>query len=148
MPYELILRPKSTGPVGKETLRTQLLGAGLQLHPDYAIHGILVDGLARFEIIANTAVGAGVSVLVKIPYGLEFCEVNIELLKLVRLAGLIEAEVVVGDEVVVYPGPEGLDSLVGFCTRYDRAMHQVYGSMAVGVGVTCVAAGWSGGAHR
>lgn len=133
MPYELTLRPQSTEPVCKDALRNQLIASGLQVHPNPITPGILHDGIALFEIIGNAEVMAGVSVLVKIPLGLEFCEVNIELLKLARLAGLIDAAMSNGHEVMINNGPASLDSLDAFCARYDRIAFEA----AASTGVPC-----------
>lgn len=121
MAYHLTLRPKSTGPVCKSTLHEKLLAAGLQAHPDSGTPEMLADGFALFEIIAQPECPAGVSVRVKIPYGRELFDLTLGLLNLERLARVIGADMLDGDEVMVHSGQAGLVALFAFHARYERA---------------------------
>ena len=121
MSYELTLRPRSASSICMETLREKLLLAGLNVHPDVATPGTLFDNLSLFEIISDLAVPAGLSVLVKIPCGRDFFDLTLGLLNLERLAGVIDADMIDGDEMMVHSGPEGLVALFAFHSRYERA---------------------------
>jgi hypothetical protein len=121
MPYELTLRPRSTEPICKERLRQKLVSVGLKVHPDSVAPGMLSDDFAPLEIIADPQVPAGVTVLIRIPYCRDFFDLTLELLNLERIAGMIDADMLDGSEVMVHSGREGLASLFAFHTRYERA---------------------------
>lgn len=131
MSYQLTLRLNATTPVTRQALREKLMLAGLWVQPDAVPFGMLGDGLARFEIIADPDAPAGVSVAVQIPNGHKFVDVTIELLHLERIAGVIEADVIDGDEVIVHCGQQGLASLFAFLARYERASTSVTTSVGV-----------------
>ena len=103
------------------TLRRQLLTAGLRNHPDDAAARLLADDFALFEIIADPAIPAEVSVLVRMPLGRTFLDVTTELLNLERLAIILQADVIDGDEVMVHSGHAGLAALFAFHARYEEA---------------------------
>jgi len=119
--YELTLRPQSALPLRRESVRQQLLSAGLRTPLDNPATGLLADDFALFEIIANPAMPAGVWVLVRIPLGRTFLELTTELLNLERLALILQADVIDGDEIMVHSGHAGLAALFAFHARYERA---------------------------
>lgn len=121
MSYQLIFRPKATAPICPKNLRNQLLAAGLKARPDSTPPGLLCDGCALFEIVADALVPPGVGVLVKIPFRREFFDFTLELLNLERISCIINAELIDGEEVLVHSGKEGLVSLFALHARYERA---------------------------
>jgi len=121
MSYELTLRPRSASSLCTETLREKLLLAGLKVQPDSGPPGLLFDDLAHFAIVPDDGIPAGLCVLVKIPFGRALFDLTLGLLNLERLAGVIDADVIDGDELMIHAGPEGLVALFAFHSRYVRA---------------------------
>lgn len=121
MSYQLTFRPKATAPICQHQLRNQLLAAGLKPRLDSTPAGLLHDGCALFEIVADALVPPGVGVVVKIPYRQAFFDFTLELLNLERISCVINAELIDGEEVLVHSGQEGLVSLFALHARYERA---------------------------
>ena len=121
MSYALTLRPKANSPLCPDSLRQQLLAAGLTHHEDPASQAWLRDDLAHFEIVADAAIPSGLCVVVRIPYHQEISHVTRELLNLERLSEVIDADLFDGDEMMVHDGWAGLDSLFAMFERYERA---------------------------
>ena len=121
MSYQLTLRPKAAAPICPTALRGQLLAAGLKPRHNPITPGLLCDGCASFEIVADPLVPPGVSVVIQIPSRRELFDFTLELLNLERISCLIHAELIDGEEVLVHSGMEGSLSLFALHARYERA---------------------------
>ena len=120
MSYSLILRPRSSAPIGEHNFRKQLVAGGLTARTDSPSARWLSDDCALFEIVANPTSGPE-AVRVEIPYQCDFKDFTRELLNLERISFFLNAELFDGDEVLVNVGKEGLASLLALHARYERA---------------------------
>ena len=119
MSYPLILRLKSTRPICKNSLREKLLTAGLKACPDSVSPGLLRDYCAVFEIVADSKIPAGVDVMVKIPFRRKLLDFTLILLNLERLSGILNADLIDGDKVLVQSGENCLVPIIELYARYE-----------------------------
>jgi hypothetical protein len=126
--YTLVLRPRSSEPLCKMALRTKLLSAGLQVRPDCGRHELLGDGFAVFEIVDDSEISSGCSVVVRIPCRRDLFDVTLEFVNLERIARVLDADLIDGNEAAAHRGKESLISLFALHASYERASE---GTLAV-----------------
>jgi hypothetical protein len=121
MSYELTLRLKSSEPLGVAELLDRLRHAGLHLDPGKVPHGRLDGGPASIRVATDADLPTGARIMVSIPFHRDFVEVHLALLSLERLARAIGAEIVDGDEIILFAGPDEPACKTAFHIRYEKA---------------------------